>query len=51
MADSNLAPEKSFVFDFVERNAKAVATIGDSVFYFGELMWIQNNLKHLINIL
>ena len=37
MADSNLAPEKSFVFDFVERNAKAVATIGDSVFYFGEL--------------
>ena len=37
MADSNLAPEKSFVFNFVERNAKAVATIGDSVFYFGEL--------------
>ena len=37
MVDSNLGPEKSFVFDFVDRNAEAVATIGDSVFYFGEL--------------
>ncbi len=37
MPDTNIAPEKSFVFDFVERNADAVATVGDSVFYFGEL--------------
>lgn len=37
MSDTNLTPEKSFVFDFVERNKDAVATIGDSVFYFGEL--------------
>ena len=37
MPDTNLAPEKAFVFDFVERNADAVATVGDSVFYFGEL--------------
>ena len=37
MAATNLASEKSFVFDFVDRNEAAVATIGDSVFYFGEL--------------
>ena len=37
MADTNLASEKSFVFDFINRNEEAVATIGDSVFYFGEL--------------
>lgn len=37
MSDTNLAPEKSFVFDFIDRNEQAVATIGDSVFYFGEL--------------
>ena len=37
MTATNIAPEKSFVFDFVDRNEKAVATIGDSVFYFGEL--------------
>ena len=27
MVDSNLEPEKSFVFDFVDRNAEAVATM------------------------
>jgi aminobenzoyl-glutamate utilization protein B len=37
MAATNLASEKSFVFDFIDRNEAAVATIGDSVFYFGEL--------------
>jgi len=37
MDASNLTPEKTFVFDFIERNADAVATLGDSVFYFGEL--------------
>ena len=37
MSASNVTPEKEFVFDFVERNADAVATLADSVFYFGEL--------------
>ena len=29
--------ENEFVFDFVDRNEKAIALLGDSVFYFGEL--------------
>ena len=37
MSDTNLAPEKSYVFDFIERNKEEVKTISDSVFYFGEL--------------
>jgi len=37
MSASNVTPEQEFVFEFVERNARAVATLGDSVFYFGEL--------------
>ena len=37
MSDNNLAPEKSYVFDFVERNKEEVKIISDSVFYFGEL--------------
>lgn len=37
MPDANIAPEKSFVFAFVDRNRQAVATLGDSIFYFGEL--------------
>ena len=37
MSDSNLSPEKSYVFDFIERNKEEVKTISDSVFYFGEL--------------
>lgn len=36
-ASSNIGEAKSFVFDFVARNARAVELIGDSVFYFGEL--------------
>lgn len=28
---------KTFVFDYIERNARAIADLGDSVFYFGEL--------------
>ncbi len=30
-------PEKAFVLGFVERNAKALTTLSDAVFYFGEL--------------
>lgn len=37
MSTSNLGKEKEFVFDFIDRNEKAVTTIGDSVFYFGEV--------------
>jgi aminobenzoyl-glutamate utilization protein B len=29
--------EKAFCFDYLERNAGAIATLNDSIFYFGEL--------------
>ena len=29
--------EKQFVFNFLDRNAEALANLGDSIFYFGEL--------------
>src|SRR5690606_3889335 len=37
MAAKNLGKEKQFVFDYVDRHARAVATLGDSIFYFAEL--------------
>ena len=33
----NLTPEQQHVFDHVERNAGAIAQLGDNIFYFGEL--------------
>src|SRR6266508_3633114 len=36
-ARGNLTPEQSFIFETVDRNAKAIALTGDSIFYFGEL--------------
>src|SRR5882757_6855985 len=33
----NLTPEQSFLFDAIDRNARAIALLGDNVFYFGEL--------------
>src|SRR5690242_19016935 len=33
----NLTPEQQFVFETVDRNARAIALTGDSIFYFGEL--------------
>ena len=30
-------PEKQFALDYVERNRKAMALVGDHIFYFGEL--------------
>jgi aminobenzoyl-glutamate utilization protein B len=33
----NYPPEQRFVFDYVDRNARAIALTGDSIFYFGEL--------------
>jgi aminobenzoyl-glutamate utilization protein B len=32
-----LSDEKRFAFDYVERNARAIALLGDNIFYFGEL--------------
>jgi aminobenzoyl-glutamate utilization protein B len=37
MTAANIPKQKQFVLDYVERNAKAVATLGDSIFYFAEL--------------
>jgi len=37
MSATNVSREKQFVFDYVDRNRDAVAVLGDSVFYFGEL--------------
>ncbi len=34
---TNLTPAQKFLFDYVDRNAKAIALTGDSIFYFGEL--------------
>ncbi len=33
----NTGPEKAFCFDYLDRNAKAIATLNDSIFYFAEL--------------
>jgi aminobenzoyl-glutamate utilization protein B len=33
----NVGPEKAFCFDYLDRNAKAIATLNDSIFYFAEL--------------
>lgn len=37
MSTDNISPEKQAVFDHVDRNAEALAKLGDSIFYFGEL--------------
>jgi len=34
---ANLDGAKAFCFDYVERNAKAIACLNDNIFYFGEL--------------
>ena len=36
-AHGNLTPEQSFLFDTIDRNARAIALLGDNIFYFGEL--------------
>jgi aminobenzoyl-glutamate utilization protein B len=33
----NLTAQQKFVFDYVDRNARAIALLGDNIFYFGEL--------------
>jgi aminobenzoyl-glutamate utilization protein B len=33
----NISREKAYCFDYLERNAKAIATLNDNIFYFGEL--------------
>lgn len=37
MTERNVSPEKTFAFEIVERNRKALATLSDSIFYFGEV--------------
>lgn len=37
MATPNIPDAKKFIFDFLDRNARAVGLIGDSVFQFAEL--------------
>lgn len=37
MDADNLSHEKRIAFDVIERNARAIALTGDSIFYFGEL--------------
>src|SRR3954452_18568886 len=37
MSDSNLTEQQRFLFDYVDRNARAIALLGDNIFYFGEL--------------
>src|SRR5918998_5448829 len=32
-----LTSEKTFVFEYADRNARAISQLGDSIFYFGEL--------------
>src|SRR5262249_2050315 len=33
----NISREKALCFDYLDRNARAIATLNDSIFYFGEL--------------
>ena len=33
----NISAEKAFAFDIVDRNVKALTTLSDSIFYFGEV--------------
>jgi aminobenzoyl-glutamate utilization protein B len=35
--NDNISREKSHAFDYLDRNAKAIATLNDSIFYFAEL--------------
>ena len=37
MATPNIPDAKRFIFDFLDRNARTVALIGDSIFHFAEL--------------
>jgi aminobenzoyl-glutamate utilization protein B len=34
---ANLTPQQKFLFDYIDRNARAIALVGDNIFYFGEL--------------
>jgi aminobenzoyl-glutamate utilization protein B len=36
-ASANVSAAKTFCFDFLDRNAKAIACLNDNIFYFGEL--------------
>jgi aminobenzoyl-glutamate utilization protein B len=47
----NIRPEKAFCFDYVERNAKAIATLNDSIFYFAELGMQETETSRLMTAL
>jgi aminobenzoyl-glutamate utilization protein B len=32
-----VTPQQNFLFDYIDRNARAIALVGDNIFYFGEL--------------
>jgi aminobenzoyl-glutamate utilization protein B len=34
---TNLTPQQKFLFDYIDRNARAIALLGDNIFFFGEL--------------
>ena len=34
---ADVSREKALCFDYLDRNAKAIATLNDSIFYFAEL--------------
>lgn len=48
MAAANIGPEKAFVFEVIERNKEAIATVGDSIFYFGEVGMQEHETAALI---
>lgn len=37
MDQHRASEDKTFIFDYLDRNAQAIANLGDSIFYFGEL--------------
>ena len=37
MPAAKASAEKALCFDYLDRNAKAIATLNDSIFYFAEL--------------
>ncbi|MBM3486789.1 MAG: amidohydrolase [Alphaproteobacteria bacterium] len=36
-ASTNIRPDKAFAFEVIEKNTRAIATLGDAIFYFAEL--------------
>jgi aminobenzoyl-glutamate utilization protein B len=43
------SPEKAFCFDYLDRNARAIAALNDSVFYFAELGMQERETSRLMS--